>query len=619
VGIAVVVSRVACENSAPGSPQSTWDVAGAGDPTIQGFADSISVNVGETETFRVKTDARLYHLEIYRLGFYGGAGARLVAIVRPFGPQNQPSCYFDAAATYLLDCSDWAVSAAWAVPPDAVSGIYVVRLVRDSGPFGASHMVFVVRDDARHSDLLYQTSDTTWQAYNNYGGYSTYVIVGTHQAYYVSYNRPFVTRGYDGGRSWLFSAEYPMVRWLEANGYDVDYSTGVDTDRNGAALLNHKTFLSVGHDEYWSGQQRANVEAARAAGVNLAFFSGNTSFWKTRWGDNDRWLVTYKESLNGLFPVNQRLDPSGIWTGLWRDPRFSPPADGGRPENMVTGTLYTSLSTHAITVPAAMGRLRFWRNTWLATMAPGTTAVLSPNTLGYEWDENVETDAISSVLGYPAAGARFRPPGLIRLSFTAPPISTETVGTPSDPELSLPGLPGVHASARTIPATHSLTLYKASSGALVFSAGSIQWSWGLDSHHDGAPTAVDPRIQQATVNVLADMGAQPLTIQPGLVPATASTDTTPPTSTITAPSDGSTASLGVATVISGTATDTGGLVGGVEVSTDGGQTWNPADGTDQWSFVWTPTVPGPANLRVRATDDSGNLEIPGPGITVNVS
>ena len=42
-------------------------------------------------------------------------------------------------------------------------------------------------------------------------------------------------------------------------------------------------FLSVGHDEYWSGGQRANVEAARDAGVHLAFFSGNEIFWKTRW------------------------------------------------------------------------------------------------------------------------------------------------------------------------------------------------------------------------------------------------------------------------------------------------------------------------------------------------
>ena len=74
-----------------------------------------------------------------------------------------------------------------------------------------------------------------------------------------------------------------MMRFLEANGYDVSYIVGVDTDRRGASCSNHKVFLSVGHDEYWSGAQRANVEAARDAGVHLAFFSGNEVFWKTRW------------------------------------------------------------------------------------------------------------------------------------------------------------------------------------------------------------------------------------------------------------------------------------------------------------------------------------------------
>ena len=108
-----------------------------------------------------------------------------------------------------------------------------------------------------------------------------------------------------------------MIRFLEQNGYDVSYQSGVDTDRSGSLLLNHKTFLSVGHDEYWSGQQRANVEAARDAGVNLAFFSGNEIFWKTRWepsidGSNTsyRTLVCYKET------CRERQDrPDPTWTG----------------------------------------------------------------------------------------------------------------------------------------------------------------------------------------------------------------------------------------------------------------------------------------------------------------
>ena len=143
-----------------------------------------------------------------------------------------------------------------------------------------------MRDDLNPS-ILFQTSDTTWQAYNTWGGNSLYVGSPAGRAYKVSYNRPFITRAGETSYDWLFSAEYPMIRWLEANGYNVSYTTGVDTDRRGNLLTNHKVFLSVGHDEYWSGGQRANVEAARNAGVNLAFFSGNEVFWKTRWENVD--------------------------------------------------------------------------------------------------------------------------------------------------------------------------------------------------------------------------------------------------------------------------------------------------------------------------------------------
>ena len=168
-----------------------------------------------------------------------------------------------------------------------------------------------MRDDASTSDFLYQTSDTTWQAYNSYGGNSLYVGSPAGRAYKLSYNRPFITRAGDTAYDWLFSAEYPMIRWLEANGYDVSYSTGMDTDRRGNLVRNHKIFLSSGHDEYWSGTQRANIESARGAGVHLAFFSANEVFWKTRWensidgsGTPYRTLVCYKETHAGA-----KIDP----------------------------------------------------------------------------------------------------------------------------------------------------------------------------------------------------------------------------------------------------------------------------------------------------------------------
>lgn len=215
-------------------------------------------------------------------------------------------------------------------PETATSGIYFAKAVREDGANAdkASHIVFIVRNDASTSDVLFQTADTTWQAYNNYGGNSLYTGSGPGtggssdgRAYKVSYNRPFNTRNVDGGQDWVFNAEYPMVRWLEANGYDVSYFTGIDSDRRGSLIQNHKLFLSIGHDEYWSNTQRVNVEAARNAGVHLAFFSGNEVFWKTRWensidgaGTPYRTLVCYKETHD----FNNNPDPTTAWTGTWR-------------------------------------------------------------------------------------------------------------------------------------------------------------------------------------------------------------------------------------------------------------------------------------------------------------
>jgi hypothetical protein len=576
---APVTNPVACENTKPGSLPSEWDVSGAGSPSIQGFATDMSVDQGQPISFKVDTNASAYRIDIYRMGYYGGQGARRVATVRPLAvlPQLQPGCQSNSA-TGLVDCGNWAVSATWSVPGDAVSGIYIAKLVREDATAGSSHMVFVVRDDDGASELLFQTSDTTWQAYNQYGGASLYTGGPGPQggAYKVSYNRPLTTRE-TSPEDWVFNAEYPMVRWLERNGYNLSYTSGVDTDRSGAELLEHKTFLSVGHDEYWSGAQRANVEVARAAGVNLAFFSGNEVFWKTRWEDGDRTLVSYKET-----HANGKIDPFPlVWTGTWRDPRFSPPADGGRPENALTGQLFmvNAGATTAIRVPAADGKMRFWRNTTVATQVAGATATLAGGTLGYEWDEDPDNG--------------FRPAGAFRLS------STTVAGAPVLTD------DGSNFGSGT--AEHHMTLYRAPSGARVFGAGTVQWAWGLDASHDGGSGASDVRMQQATLNLLADMGAQPATMQANLQPATPSTDTIAPSATITSPAAFS-VTVGTPQTIQGTATDTGGgVVGAVEVSVDAGATWHPATGRETWSYRWTPKSSGVVTPLARAADDSGNL------------
>ncbi|MEV8633545.1 DUF4082 domain-containing protein [Streptosporangium sp. NPDC051023] len=596
-------SVICQENALPGNPASEWQITGAGDSNIQGYGTTMSVAPGETVHFKVNTTSTNYRADIYRIGYYNGMGARKVATITPSVtlPQTQPACATDST-TGLIDCGNWAESASWAVPADAVSGVYIAKLVRQDATAGTSHMIFIVRDDTRGSDLLFKTSDTSWQAYNAYGGNSLYAGSPVGRAYKVSYNRPFTTACCSccagEKNTWFFNAEYSMVRWLEANGYDVSYTSSIDTATSGNELLEHKVFLAVGHDEYWSNEMRDNVHNAAANGVNQAFLSGNEVFWKTRWENSVagpstsfRTLVCYKET-----HANAKIDPSAQWTGTWRDPRFSPPSDGGRPENALTGTLFMVNGglniADQITVPAEYGPMRLWRDTAVAALAPGEVATFPHGTLGFEWDE--------------APDNGFAPDGLVKFSQT-------TATVPSY-------LQDFGSTYATGVATHNLTLYRNPSGALIFGAGTIQWSWGLDSAHQGASTPTDINMQQATVNLLADMGAQPASIQPGLVPATASTDTQPPTSVITSPSDGASVESGQTLTIQGTADDTGGgVVAGVEISLDGGTQWHPATGRTNWSYDWAPpSTPGNMTIKVRAIDDIGNIQSTPTSVTVNV-
>ena len=579
-------NAVVCENQLPGTPRTEWDVDGIGDPTIQGFATASSVNAGSRIDFKVDSDARAYTIKIYRLGFYQGRGAREVDTIAPSAtlPQVQSPCA-KGDDTQLVDCGTWAVSASWNVPATAVSGIYIARLIR-TDTSGSSHIPFVVRSDGNTSAAVFQTSDSTWQAYNTYGGSNFYQGGGNGRAYKLSYNRPYATRGYNSGRDFLFSNEYPMLRTLEQNGVDVSYVSGQDVATDPALLPKHKVFLSVGHDEYWTASQRKNVTDARDQGVSLAFFGGNDVYWKaslepSQDGSNtpNRTLVCYKDTW-----ANKRIDRSGTDVdATWRDPRFGDLGYGFGPENELIGTQYqANFDDFPMKVSSAEGKLRVWRGSSLASMADGTTASLSDHTVGYESNEDVDN-------GY-------RPAGLIRMS----------TATGSTPEYLMDYGNQVQAGTTT----HHITLYRAASGALVFSAGTIQWSWGLDSEHDGAATTADPRMRQATVNILTDMGAPATTLAAGLTAVTASTDTVAPAVSIVTPTAGQNLSEGALLTVTGTASDVGGRVAGVEVSVDGGATFHPADGTESWTYTGILTGNGAGAVQVRATDDSVRTSAP---------
>src|SRR3954465_7502448 len=351
-------ATIAAENQRPGT--ANWEITQpALHQEIEGYASRTSIDAGEAIDLLVNTRAPRYVVDVFRMGWYGGAGARRVAgpIVRDGVVQDTPS---PDAATGLIECQWHDPFTLFTRDSDGpwTTGIYLARLTmlpgRDaretsaSTPGLQSFVVFVVRDDARPSALLFQSSVTTFAAYNNWGGKSLYAFnSGGAPARKVSFDRPYATNPYgvrlDGAGDFLRRWEYNAVRFLERNGYDVEYVTDVDTHRRAAAPGTTRVFLSVGHDEYWSWQMREHVEAARDRGVHLAFLGANTCYWQIRFepnarGDGDRTIVAYKEAAGDLDPLatDRRPENNRQVTGRWRDRPTS------RPEERLVGVMYAA-------------------------------------------------------------------------------------------------------------------------------------------------------------------------------------------------------------------------------------------------------------------------------------
>jgi hypothetical protein len=618
---AVTLNPIVLENEKKGVSPDVWQVdPGEDSTTIVGFTTAISTNIGGTVNFKIDnlTGNANYQINIYRLGYYGGDGATLAATIAHNASSAvvQPAAIVNPA-TGEVDAGNWSVTDSWAIPSTATSGVYVANIVDGSQIF---QIPFVVKDPNSTSDIVFQTDDETWQAYNGWGGANLYGGNGPSDppdnegdeavpgaAFAVSYNRPIVVRDgigqFAGPQDSVFGAEYAAIYWMEENGYDVSYISGMDAATDGSLLLNHKVFMDAGHDEYWTDSQVANVEAAKAAGVNLVFLSGNEIFWQTQFAPSidgsataNRTLVSYKDS-----HFESLINPTGQGTGAFE----APVSWGGTntPSNALTGQLFSVDQTPTlgtITIPFDMTKLRFWRNTSIANTVPGQTASLEPGLLGYEWDSSPDNG--------------FMPAGLIDLSSTTlqePTVNAE-FGNVDE----------------TGTATHNLVEYRdPTSGALVFGAGTVFWSWGLSSEHDPGPdgntTSTDPNVQQAMVNVFADMGVQPQTLQASLIIASASTDLTAPTSKVTNVSSTSVVEGGSITV-TGTATDVGGVIGGVQISTDGGKTWHTTSGqigtqSVNWTYTFNAAAPGTYSIETRAVDDSLNLETPGSGTAYTVT
>jgi len=440
-------------------------------PWIEAYCSRTSVGAGETIAFKVSTrPASPFTLDIYRLGYYGGAGGRLM---RRFGPlQGSPQADPPVGEVRLREC-DWPTSLELTVPDDWPSGVYLGKLTEAREGL-QSYLIFIVRDQ-RRCDFLFQCSDTTWAAYNRWPDFWSLYDEGTppHNWYTgpgvsVSFDRPYARyrQIFDAplsqGSGEFLLWEFPLAFWMEQQGYDVSYISNLDTHASPGQLLRARAFLSVGHDEYWSLQMYEQVRQAIAAGVHAAFLSGN--------------------SVDGVLDIRAGGRGAPHRT-IERIGKF-----GGR----LVKEYATPWKQHGPAAAALMGS----GSTEPANGSANWTCVNDRHWL-FEGTGMRNGDAI---------------PGLVGWEHHGPPL-----GTMAGLEVLARG--PVFSRGRPQKTEYVATIYPGPKQNIVFNAATIWWSDGLSappgylrpSAHGGTPPGPDARVQRMTTNLFRrflDTGGQ---------------------------------------------------------------------------------------------------------------
>lgn len=291
-------------------------VPAKGSPTIAGYASNQSVAPGEKVGLCVSTNAPTFSVEIARLGAKREVvwkKAEIQGAEHPT-PKNASShgCH-------------WPVAVEVPITDDWKSGYYDIRFQTTGDKPALGSAFFVVRpaEPGKNAKILLQLSTNTYNAYNNWGGYSLYAYNGRDkvQGRRVSFDRP--------PSSQFPNWELPFVKWAETNGYAIDFATNLDLELHPEILDKYPLILSIGHDEYWSSPMRDNLEAYIGKGGNVAFLSGNSVCWQVRTEENGHALACWKQDL-GDDPYYLNGDRK-LLTTIWSHHLV------GRPENTLTG------------------------------------------------------------------------------------------------------------------------------------------------------------------------------------------------------------------------------------------------------------------------------------------
>lgn len=426
-------------------------------PSIEGYASRTSVYPGECIDLMVSTaPVSSFTVDIYRLGYYGGTGGRHMIDLGSFDgvPQEVPM----ESIERLRECK-WKPIVTLQIPNDWVSGIYLAKLSRIQHIRAQSYIIFVVKA-RRESDIVVQVSDLTWQAYNKWPKrnslYDDGIIDGvsyTGPNVRVSFDRPYakycqiVDNPLSCGSGSFLLWEFPLVYWLESEGYDVTYCSNLDLHGDPTAIKQSKVFISVGHDEYWTREMYQNATEARDSGMSMLFLCGNSinhevvAHWDEESGEPFRAFSRYARFIEEDYELmgSSSFGPGyGDWTVA-------------RPEHWIF---------------AGTG------------MKEGDSI---PGLVGWEYHgtplkktDDLEVLAYSDLHGV-----------------------TSSIGRK-------------HGNPRVTDGKHAAVIYPGSAGNWVFNAGTIWWAQGLSNPPGHIPAkgtfgrvrGPDPRVQQMTRNML---------------------------------------------------------------------------------------------------------------------
>lgn len=419
---------------------------------IEGFADRVSATCGQTVTLRVRvTDGSpSYKVEVFRMGYYRGAGSRLVSTVGTFAASAQAPAYTIPQIS-LADgtvresvATNWRPGAAFKILPSWTPGAYRIRLT-DAKGFQVL-IPMIVRDDASTSEYLVVNGFNTYAAYEAWGGTSLYInqlppttsASATRPAVVDTFARPYAN-GADGRYEWF---DYGFASWAEEHGLAVSYTTDNDLDHLGATLAQHKTLVLLAHAEYWTDRGRANVANAINTGMNVINLGANHFYWR----------IQQQPGLVAGLPNHSIYTYRGGPTGRFQE--------NGQTEQSLLGEQYTSSW-------GAFGDVVNGNN-WLFARTGLAAGTKVPNLI---YDEVDQVDP-----AYPV------PAGTTVLAHS---------------ELSLYQNQAVRGHF------HDMTFHVNAAGARIFSAGTLGWSPGLLGRF-GMPAGI---IRQMMINVIDQIHA----------------------------------------------------------------------------------------------------------------